>query len=77
MKNKANEEPETVSKEKKPSVPRAPWRARKEEKAREAEEKAKAEGKTKPKKNKILASMPANWEEEEKKFFESGFSHNP
>lgn len=60
------------TKEKKPSVPRAPWRQKKEEKV-------KAENAEKPKKknNKILASMPANWEEEEKTFFESNFEYNP
>ena len=29
------------------------------------------------KNNKILASMPANWEEEEKKFFAAGCDYNP
>lgn len=62
-------------KEKKPAVPRAPWRLKKEEKAAE---KAKAEGQAKPKKNnKILASMPANWAEEEKKFFDANFEYDP
>jgi len=59
-------------------VPRAPWRLKKEEKVKEAAEKAKAEGQGKPKKNnKILASMPANWAEEEKKFFDADFDYDP
>ena len=68
-------EDEPPVKEKKPSVPRAPWRAKKEEKEKEkAEEEAKKKTKTK---NKILASMPANWQEEEEKFFASNFDYNP
>ena len=61
--------------EKKPAVPRAPWRLKKEDK-----EKLLASGTTGTKKknnNKILASMPANWEEEEKKFFDAGFAYDP
>lgn len=46
------------------------------EKEKEAEKLAKQKAKTK-KNNKILASMPANWEEEERKFFESGYTYNP
>jgi hypothetical protein len=66
---------EQTAKEKKPAVPRAPWRLKKEEKAAE---KAKAEAASKPKKNnKILASMPANWAEEEKKFFDANFEYDP
>lgn len=64
---------EEVKFEKKPSVPRAPWRAKKEEK-----EKAEAAAQ-KPKKkiNKILGSMPTNWEEEETKFFEMNYEYDP
>ena len=59
---KKNAEDDLAAKEKKPAVPRAPWRMKKEEKAKEAADKAKAESSAKPKKNnKILASMPANW----------------
>lgn len=69
---------EELPKEKKPSVPRAPWRQKKEEKDKEkaAEVGAAKAAKTK-KNNKILASMPANWEEEEKKFFEANYDYNP
>ena len=48
---------------------------KKEEREKYEEEEAKRELTRNPngnkKKNKILASMPANWEEEEKKFFEA------
>ena len=54
-------------KEKKPSVPRAPWRQKKEEK--EAEKAKEKSSKPNKKCNKLLASMPANWEEEEAMFF--------
>ena len=73
--NKKIMEEEQPVKEKKPSVPRAPWRLKKEEKEKE---KAAEEAAKKPKsKNKILASMPANWQEEEEKFFDSDFTYNP
>ena len=64
---------EEMKVDKKPSVPRAPWRAKKEEK-----EKAEA-AKAPPKKriNKILGSMPTIWEEEETKFFDSNFEYDP
>lgn len=57
-------------------MPRAPWRARKEEREKEKAEKEKAENKPK-KRNKLLATMPDNWEEEERKFFESEGNYNP
>jgi len=67
-----------VVKEKKPAVPRAPWRQKKEDKVKEVEQKAKTDGQGKTKKNnKILASMPANWAEEEKKFFDSNYEYDP
>ena len=53
-------------------MPRAAWRLKKEEK-----EKVKDETKPTKKKNKLLATMPANYEEEEKKFFDSGCEYNP
>ena len=42
-----------------------------------AKEEANKDKKSKKTKIKILASMPANWEEEEQKFFESGFNYDP
>lgn len=66
-------EEEQLPKEKKPSVPRAPWRQKKEEK----EKQAKADAPKPKKNNKILASMPANWEEEEKTFFEKEYDYDP
>ena len=78
-KKNSDEEPaNTTTKEKKPAVPRAPWRQKKEEKAKEAADKAKGDGQAKAKKNnKILASMPANWAEEEQKFFDCGYDYDP
>lgn len=69
-------EAEPVIPSKKPSVPKAPWRLSKEERKALAAEEARRELTTNPngakgKKNKLLASMPANWEEEERKFFEA------
>ena len=56
-------------------MPRAPWRQKKEDKEKAAKEAADAK---KPKKvNKLLASMPANWEEEEKTFFDRNFDYDP
>lgn len=72
LKKKIIEEEEII-REKKPSVPKAPWRQKKEDKEKE---KAALE-KPKKKNNKILASMPANWEEEEKKFFEANSYYDP
>lgn len=70
---KKEEEPKPQ--EKKPGVPKAPWRMKKAEREAYEEEEAKKELTRNPqgnkKKNKILASMPANWEEEERKFFEA------
>lgn len=66
---------EEVQREKKPGVPRAPHRMKKEEReAAKAKEKA-----SKPNKkcNKLLASMPDNWEAEEAKFFELNYDYNP
>ena len=75
---KKNGDDDLTAKKKKPAVPRAPWRMKKEEKAKEAADKAKAEAQAKPKKNnKILASMPANWAEEEQKFFEANYEYDP
>jgi hypothetical protein len=62
-------------KEKKPSVPRAIWRQKKEEK--EAEKAKEKPVKSNKKCNKLLASMPANWEEEEAKFFEMNCDYDP
>ena len=66
-------------------MPKAPWRLKKAE--REAFEKEEERRKlttnpngTKKCKNKILASMPANWEEEQNKFFEkleAGETYDP
>lgn len=71
--NKKEEEPKPF--EKKPGVPKAPWRMKKAEREAYEEEEAKKELTRNPqgkkKNNKILASMPANWEEEERKFFEA------
>jgi len=60
--------------EKKPAVPRAPWRLKKEDKDKLV---PSATGTKKKNNNKILASMPANWEEEEKKFFDADFDYDP
>lgn len=63
---------------KKPSVPRAPWRLKKEEREKEKAANSASTEPPKPrKKNKLLATMPDNWEEEERKFFESDGSYNP
>jgi 5'-3' exonuclease len=73
--NKFKYEEEIILPQKKPSVPRAPWRAKKEENAA----KAGADGvPVKPKKrNKLLATMPDNWEEEEARFFETPGEYDP
>ena len=68
---------EEVKIEKKPGVPRAPWRQKKEEKEKEKADALKAANPAKKKVNKILGSMPQNWEEEEKKFFDSNFQYDP
>jgi len=74
----ATKKEEELPKEKKPSVPRAPWRQKKEDKDIEKAAEVGAANAAKTKKNnKILASMPANWEEEEAKFFELGGDYNP
>lgn len=57
-------------------MPKAPWRLKKEDRQKLKEEEEKAKLTTDPKgnkkgRNKILASMPANWEEEQNKFFEA------
>lgn len=56
-------------------MPRALWRLKKEEKV--AVEKAVVAAKPRKTNNKILASMPANWAEEEEKFFEANYEYDP
>ena len=72
-------EEEQVIIQKKPSVPRAPWRVKKEERDKEKAATGATEATTKPKKknNKLLATMPDNWEEEEAKFFEMEGDYDP
>jgi len=60
---------------KKPPVPKALWRIKKEEKEKELKI---AENATKKlRKNKLLASMPLNYYEEEEAFFQNNFEYDP
>ena len=56
-------------------MPKALWRIKKEEKEKDL--KVAENATKKPRKNKLLASMPLNYIEEEEAFFKNNFEYDP
>lgn len=56
-------------------MPKALWRIKKEDKEKEI--KIAENATKKPRRNKLLASMPLNYIEEEEAFFQNNFEYDP